>query len=70
MAETSRVVNGFLEITKTNGSEVFTLSREDVVRKIAEIQTKIDHLNIDLAEIEVEKTKWDNRLEEIDEYED
>ena len=33
--------------------------------KIAEAQTKVDHLNIDLAEAQAEVTKWNNILKEI-----
>jgi len=33
--------------------------------KIAEAQTKVDHLNIDLTEAQAEVTKWNNILKEI-----
>lgn len=66
MSETYRKVGNLLEITKTNGSVIFTMTREEIVDKIAEAQTKIDHFNLNIAEAENEKAKWDDMLKEID----
>ena len=66
MAEKIKVVNGELEITITSGEVISTMSREEVVGKKAEAQTKVDHLNIDVAEAQAEVTKWDDRIKEID----
>lgn len=66
MPETSKMTDGLLEITKTGDSVITTMTKEEVVGKIAEVQTKIDHLNIDLAEAGVEKAKWDNYLEDFE----
>lgn len=66
MSETIKIVNGELEITKSEDTVVSTMTREEVVGKIAEVQTKVDHLNIDLAEAQAEVTKWNNYLIEID----
>jgi hypothetical protein len=66
MAETSKIVDGQLELTKTGDSVISTLTREEVVRKKAEVQTEVDHLKLDLAEAEIEVTKWDNYLVELD----
>lgn len=66
MSETYRKVGNLLEITKTNGSVIFTMTREEIVDKIAEAQTKIDHLNLDVIEAENEKSKWDDKFKEID----
>ena len=59
MAETSKIVDGKIEIIKTGDVVITTLSRDEVVGKIAEAQTKVDHLNIDLnvAQAEVDKLK-------------
>ncbi|MHC4891739.1 MAG: hypothetical protein ACYTEO_20000 [Planctomycetota bacterium] len=66
MAEKIKIVDGDLEITKTGDSVVTTLTRAEVVGKKAEAQTKVDHLNIDLAEAQAEVVKWDDYLTEID----
>ena len=66
MAETSKVVDGKLELTRTGEVVVETLTREEVVGKMAEAQTKIDHLNIDLRTAQDEKDKWESYLGLID----
>jgi len=67
MAEKTKInADGDLEITKSEDVIVSTLSREDVVGKKAEAQTKVDHMTIDLAEAQTEVTKWDDYLTEID----
>jgi len=66
MAEKIAVVNGELELTITGGEVKTTMTREEVVGRKAEAQTKVDHLNIDLTEAQAEVTKWDDRLKEID----
>ena len=66
MAEKIEVVNGKLKLTKTPDEVISTMEREEVEGKKAEAQTKVDHLNIDLAEAQVEVAKWSNYLKEID----
>ena len=44
MATIYKKVGNILEITKTSDSEIFTISRKEIISKIAEAQTKIDHL--------------------------
>lgn len=66
MSEKIKIVDGELEITKSEDVVVSTLTREEVIGKKAEAQTKIDHLNTDLAEAQTEVAKWNNYLEAID----
>lgn len=66
MAETSEIKDGKLELTKTQDVVITTMTKEEVIGKKAEAQTKVDHLNIDLAEAQAEVTKWDNYLKELE----
>lgn len=66
MAETGKITDGVLKITKTGDSVITTMIKEEVAGKIAEAQTKIDHLNIDITEAEVERIKWDNYLKDFE----
>jgi hypothetical protein len=66
MAETDRIVDGKLEITKTQESVISTYSRDEIVGKIAEIQTRINHRDLDNATDEAEKAKWESYLTSID----
>jgi hypothetical protein len=67
MSEKTKInADGDLEITKSEDVVISTLSREDVVGKKAEAQTKVDHMTIDLAEAQAEVTKWDDYLKEMD----
>ena len=66
MAEKIEIVDGELQITKTPESTVSTMTRPEVVGKKAEAQTKVDHLELDLATAQAEVTKWDDYLKEID----
>lgn len=65
MAETKKIVDGNLEITKTSDVVVTTMTEEEVVGKIAEVQTKIDHLNVNVNVAEAEKSRWEAHLVEI-----
>jgi len=65
MAETIKVVDGKIEIAKTQDVTVSTMTKDEVIGKIAEAQTKVDHLNIDLAEAQAEVTRWNNILKEL-----
>ena len=63
MAETyTKLPDGTLEITATTAKVVSTMSKEEITGKIAEVQTKIDHLNIDLVMAETEKAAWAAKL--------
>lgn len=66
MSKTKRVVDGELEITIAPDHIIATLSREDVVGKRAEAQTKVDHLLIDLAVAQAEIAERDDELVELD----
>jgi len=65
MAETSKIVNGAVEVTRTADVVVTTLTKDEVIGKKAEAQTKVDHLNIDLVAAQAEVTKWDNLIQEL-----
>lgn len=67
MAEKIEIIDGELKLTKTDDEIITTMTKEEVVDKIAETQTKVDHLNIDLIEAKTEKAKWDVRLAAIEE---
>ena len=66
MAETRRVVDGNIEITRTDEVVVETLTREEVEGKKAESQTTLDHLNIDVRNAQAEIDKWESYLVLID----
>ena len=66
MAELRQVVDGKVEITKQAVVSVTTLDRREVVGKIAEVQTKIDHATIDITALHAEKADWVTVLEELD----
>jgi len=66
MAETIKVIDGKIEITKSQDVVISTMTKDEIIGKKAEAQTKVDHLNIDLVEAQAEVTKWDNRLKEMD----
>jgi len=66
MAKTSKIVNDKLEITATGPVTIQTLTKDEVYGKRAEAQTKVDHLQIDLAEAQAEVTEWDVLLEKFD----
>ena len=44
---------------------VTTMTKDEVIGKKAEAQTKVDHLNIDLVAAQAEVTKWDNLIQEL-----
>ena len=58
MGTSYEVVNDKLVITETKDTVVANMDRSEVVGKIAEVQTAIDHLEIDIAAKEAEKDKW------------
>ncbi len=66
MAETSEIIDGKLEITKTQDVVISSMTKEEVVGKVADAQTKVDHLEIDLGDAQKEVTKRVNRLNEFD----
>ena len=66
MAETIKVIDGKIEIIKSQDVVISTMTKDEIIGKKAEAQTKVDHLNIDLVEAQAEVTKWDNRLKEMD----
>lgn len=66
MAEKTKIVDGELELTTTGDSVISTMTRDEVVGKRAEVQTEIDHLEIDLAAKQTEWQEWDDYLKELD----
>jgi hypothetical protein len=66
MSKKIEVVDGELKVTETPDSTITTMTREEVVGRKAEAQTKVDHLEIDLTTAQAEVTKWDDYLKEID----
>jgi len=66
MAEKIEIVNGELKITKTPSVTVETLTKDDVINKRAEAQTKADHLQLDLDAAKAEMDKIDAYLVDID----
>ena len=54
MAETVKVVDGKLQITTTGDTNVVTKTSDELIGEKAEIQTKIDHLNIDKTALDTE----------------
>lgn len=66
MAKTSKIVDGQLELTDTGDIKITTMSRKEVENKKAEAQTKVGHLNLDLAAAQTEITEWNSHLKEID----
>lgn len=66
MAEKTEIVNGELKVTDTPDSTIRTMTRKEVVGIKAEAQTKVDHLEIDLEAAQLEVTKWNDYLKEID----
>jgi len=66
MAETIKIIDGKVEITKSQDVVVSTMTKEEIVGKIAEAQTKVDHLNIDLAAAQLEVDKWKSILKEVE----
>ncbi len=66
MAEKIEIVNGELKLTKTGDVVITTMTKEEIVGKKAEAQTKVDHLNIDLAAAQLEVDKWNNILKEVE----
>jgi len=66
MAEIKEVIDGVLKVTKTPAPTIETFDKKEVEGKRAEAQTKVDHLNIDLAEAQAEVDKLDAYLVDID----
>ncbi len=62
MAETREVIDGKLRISETAETVIKTMTVEEIKGKIAEVQTEIDHLKIDLIAKEAEKQKWHDDL--------
>ena len=57
-----KLPDGTLEISKSQNTVITTMSKEEIEGKIAEVQTKIDHLNVDLTKAQQEKTQWQTKL--------
>ena len=66
MATTSKVVDGKIEITKVGDTVITTMDLKEVIGKKAEAQTKVDHLNIDLAEAQAVVTEYDDMIKELE----
>ena len=66
MSKKTEIVDGELKITDTPDSVISTMTRKEVEGKKAEVQTAIDHLELDLAAKQTEWQEWDDYLKEID----
>jgi len=60
--ETTKVVDGNIEITTTSDTKIETKSNEDLIGEKAEAQTKVDHLIIDLAEAQAKVDAIDAKI--------
>jgi hypothetical protein len=65
MAESIKIINGELEITKSQDIIISTMTKNEILDKRAELQTKVDHLKIDLTTTQAEILKWDTFLNEL-----
>ena len=61
-----KVVDGKIEITKIGDTVITTMDLKEVIGKKAEAQTKVDHLNIDLAKAQAEVTEYDDMIKELE----
>ena len=70
MAETTKIVDEKIEITKTPEviSIVETLTREDVVGKRAVAQTVVDHLVLDAEKLQLEIATAQAEVDKLDAY--
>ena len=63
--ETTKVVNGNLEVTTTD-VKIVTKTKEELVGEKAEMQTKIDHLNVDLSATQVKIARINELLKMLE----
>ena len=56
MAETREVVDGEIVVTRRADPVIETLTKRELIGKIAEVQTQIDHMQLDLDALIVERT--------------
>ena len=70
MAEITKIVDDKIEITKTPEviSIVETLTRKDVVGKRAEAQTVVDHLVLDVADLQLQIATAQAVVDKLDAY--
>jgi len=66
MAELVSVVDGELRIEKSQDTVITIMSKEEVVGRIAEIQTALDHLLIDVAAKQAELEIWTGHKVEVE----
>jgi len=66
MAEIISVVDGKLSIVKAQDVVTTTMSKDEIIGKIAEVQTSLDHLMIDVAAKQAEIAKWNTWLGNIE----
>ena len=65
MAEKTEVIDGVLKVTKTPAPTIETMTKDEVIGKRAEAQTKVDHLQLDLDAAKAEVVKLDDYLKEM-----
>ena len=65
MAITREVVDGEIRVTRRADPVIETLTKRELVGKVAEVQTKIDHLQTDLAALIVERTDLESDVAAI-----
>ena len=66
MAEITSIVDGKLRIEKAQDVVITTMSKEEVIGRIAEIQTALDHLLIDVAAKQAELAIWTGYKVEVE----
>ena len=62
MSEVTKVVEGELEVTTTKETTIVTKTKDELVGERAEAQTKVDHLEIDLAGAVAKVTALDEKI--------
>ena len=60
--ETLKVIDDTIEVTTTKETTIVTKTNDELVGERAEAQTKVDHLEIDLAEAEAKVTALDTKI--------
>jgi len=67
MAELTSVVDGKLIIEKSQDVVITNMGKEEVAGRVAEIQTALDHLMIDVAAKQAELALWTGRKVAVEE---
>jgi len=68
MAEITEVKDGVLRITKTPAPTIETFDKNEVINKRAEAQTKVDHLILDAAKLQLDIATAQAEVAKLDVY--